>query len=291
MKIHFIKTILFLSIIQLLFPIILQAQNVNVRILKVPGWQGLLRSLRQAGYSASIYGSADRPAVGYQVVAIGSDVPSEEAISVLKLISQHVPSIKYIILAGDHPSIATGDNEVTVGGTNGLMDDFPNSRELDRKEISDLIEMGENRKDLFYSYIRNTYLMLANETSTDSKVRIREDGVLVYPNPDGSAQLISPSGRRGFLTKDGEERWPMADYMEQKPVREAGVLNQEWLDEMDNWLTWIAEKQYRDIKLLLEDSVSVNTYKSYENTNCETMYEKIHMRRKYLNILIEKQNN
>jgi len=266
-------------------------QSVRIKVLGIPGYDTLLRDLANRGYTASLYGPANRPAEGFQVVSIGAKVPADTALTVLRMARSRIPSLQYVLLAGDHDSIATESNEITIGGTNGLMSDFPEARPLTAANLNELIGAGVKRPDLFYANVRSGYLGVTTAATGESNVTIREDGVIVVPREDGGADLYSSSGRKGVITPEGDERWPMSNLMGVRPVSETSGPDAAWMADLDTWLTWIAERQMQDIERLLGDDSAVQNYKNKEAEVADTLYDRVHTRRQYLSILIDIKNN
>jgi hypothetical protein len=265
----------------------LSAQDVSVDVLGVPGHARLIENLRAAGYSAHLYGPGNRPAAGYEVISIGDQVPPAVAVDIVRRATRLIPSLRYLILTGDRAQPASGPQEIAIGVTNSVLDQFPHARPLAEGDLRRLLNPDLPPED-FHRRIRLTYTRpgLAGDQSVPEAPYIRADGVLVVPNADGTARLYAPNGRRGFLTEEGQEQWLMQDLTPMTPTAETGSVGQAWLDQMNGWLESMAQEMLRDIERMLEDPASMANYKALEDEETSTLYERVTLRREYLSLLI-----
>jgi len=272
-----------------LFPQQTLAQGIAVLVLGVPGYDLLLMDLSAAGYLARRYGPSGRPAGDFQVVSIGTAVPPAQALEVLRKAKERIPSLKYVVLTGDRDPAIGEAKDIYIGGSNRIMDQFPDADPLTDREFQALIRRGEKRTDLFYTTLRRTYLPIKNRQSCgrEEGASIRDDGVIVVPKPDGSAELFDSNGRRGERTTEGREMWFRSNLAPLRPAQYGGTLDQAWLDNMNKWLESIALGMSRDLEILLPNEQSLNNYRAYEGRNAKNLYDQIQLRRQYLSIVID----
>lgn len=278
----------FLPICLLLLASHLYAGNVSVDVLGIPGHQRLIRELRERGYSASLYGPTGRAADEYQVISIGEKVPPRTAVDIIHR-AMRIQSLKYVILTADRERPASGPFEIAIGVTSKVLDQFPGIRPFSTEDLRRLRRQSPHL-DAIHRLIRSTYAETgANRPGRE--VYIRPDGVLVVPNPDGTAKLYSRYGQRGFLTKEGQERWLMQDLAPKIPVKPAGSADQAWIEQMDSWLQSIGKRMLAVIEIVLDDDESMRNYKGFEQEKCKTLFERITMRHEYLSLLIKQKFN
>jgi hypothetical protein len=122
----------------------------------------------------------------------------------------------------------------------------------------------------------------------DGKNRyLRPDGVLEIRNPDGSASLYTPGGRRGYRTANGEDRWFMATITKLDPPVLVSEGNAKWIEHLNKWLEAVGAGLLKSIEELAGDPASFQNYKQYEDTHCQTLYQRIDMRQTFLHLLVQ----
>ncbi len=282
-----------------------QAATVKVNVLGVPGHDRLIKHLREVGYSASQYGPAGRAASDFQVISIGNQVPVDVAVDIIARATRRIPSLKYVVLTGDRERAVGDPMDIAIGATNGILKEFRNAKPLSKEDFRRLLKRDLSR-DQFHKLIRSTYsgkfhqfhefiaptaTGKADKAQTE-KVHIRSDGVLVVPNPDGSAQLYAPDGRSGTRTKEGDQ-WFRRDLPKKTvSIQPPGTVDQAWVNALNKWLESISDGMLEDIEVLLKDlDLSMKNYRTYEREESETLYEKITTRYDYLSFLIEMKLN
>lgn len=263
--------------------------RVEVAVLGVPGHERLIQDLREAGYSAYRYGPAGRPSVGYEVITLGDDVAPAAAVEIVEMARRRIPSLSYIVLNDDRRRSPSEGNEISIGGTNGIMEQFPEADPLSASDFAELLTAARRNVGRLHDLVRATYLGRGTAASSDGRrdIYIREDGVVVVPNDDGTARLYDDDGGRGFLTEDGQERWLMANLAQLEPVTMGGQIDDEWVATLNDWMEWLGDRLMEDIEILLGDDEALRNYEAYEDRETDTLYERIHMRREYLTLIVD----
>lgn len=118
---------------------------------------------------------------------------------------------------------------------------------------------------------------------------LRPDGVLEIRNPDGTADLYAPGGKRGWRTADGQEQWQIAAIFETEPPTLVSEGDAAWIEHLNKWLEAVGDGLLGSIEQLAGDPASFQNYKTYEDSKCQTLYERIAMRQTFLGLLVEKQ--
>jgi hypothetical protein len=116
---------------------------------------------------------------------------------------------------------------------------------------------------------------------------LRPDGVLEIRNPDGSASLYAPGGRRGFRTTDGVEKWQKAAIIKTEPPTLVSEADAEWIEHLNKWLEAVGAGLLESIEQLAGDPALFQNYKQYEDSNCQTLYQRIEMRQTFLRLLVK----
>lgn len=266
-----------------------QEVEVEVAVLGVPGHERLIQDLREAGYSAYRYGPAGRPAEGFQVITLGDAVPPLTAIEIVRMARRRIPSLSYIVLNGDRPRSPSEADEISIGGTNGIMDPFPEAEPLSASDFTELLSAARNDPGRLHELVRAAYTDRETAETSDGPrdIYIREDGVVVIPNEDGTATLRDADGRRGVRGQDGQERWLMANLAQLAPVTQGGQIDDEWVQTLNAWMEWLGDRLLEDLEILLGDEEALRNYVAHEDRECDTLYERVHMRRKYLTLIID----
>ena len=78
-----------------------------------------------------------------------------------------------------------------------------------------------------------------------------------------------------------------ADLAQLQPVKQGGTVDDEWVQTLNEWMEWLGDRLLKDIEILLGDDEALNNYVTHEDRECETLYERVHMRRKYLTLIID----
>ena len=86
--------------------------------------------MRAAGYTVNLNGPAGRPAKGYEVISIGARVPVRVAQELLTIARQHMPTLRYVILAEDLSGAAERPMDIAMGVTNRSLDGFQKATPL-----------------------------------------------------------------------------------------------------------------------------------------------------------------
>ena len=273
----------------------LSAQTIKIFVLGVPGYDTLIRELQVNGYNASLYGPVGRPANQFQVISIGEQVPANIALNVLKIAKRIIPSLEYVFVRSDLKNVANGPLEITIGATNDILQEYPNIKPFFGVKFLKSIEHKLEYSD-FQKLVSENYKETSKQdnNSYSSNAYIRKDGVIVVPNPDGTASLFGPNGRKGSMGKDGHEMWLFENLVQKIPVQPSGSADTQWLDGLNNWLNSIGNEMMNNIELILNNSTSFENYKSLEKQSCNSLYEQINLREEYLKIIVDKnfkQNN
>ena len=102
----------------------------TVSVLGIPSSDVAIRAMRAAGYTASLYGPAGRPAEGYEVISIGARVPARVAQELLTIARQHMPTLRYVVLAEDLRGAPDRPMDIAFGVTTRSLDGFQKATPL-----------------------------------------------------------------------------------------------------------------------------------------------------------------
>ncbi|MGD2185630.1 MAG: hypothetical protein PVI71_05865 [Desulfobacterales bacterium] len=117
---------------------------------------------------------------------------------------------------------------------------------------------------------------------------IRPDGIIELRKADGSAILITPEGRRGFRKANGEETWLFINLIPVEPPTQVTEAGTEWIKQLNKWLESVNEGMLNSIKNLADNPSSLQNYKRYEKAHCNSLYERVALRQKFLGQLVQK---
>ena len=263
-------------------------QSINTYVLGIPGYERLIEQLNKEGYNASLYGSLGRPANQFEVILIGEQVPASAALHAILLSKRIIPTLKYVFLRNDIKNPAFTPQTIAIGITNHVVEEFSNVEDFFGVNLRGLSESNIDLKD-FQQLVRSRYKTTntGNNSSNSNDMFVREDGILVIPQSDGTALLYDLRGHQGVKGLDGNERWFRENIIQKIPVQPAGSIDPQWLDDLNNWLSNINDGMLKDIELILNNPNSMQNYKSLESKNCTTLYEKFNLRKDYLNLLVK----
>ena len=125
-------------------------RSFMVRLYDDPGFQRVVDILRPKNYHVDVIheGTPSKGVADYPVIEIGSEVPASEAIPVIRMAKETVPTLRYIFITED-PDMA---NVIFVGaGTSWIK--YKNLRPLTDKDFQDICT-GEPGEVAFHARVR-----------------------------------------------------------------------------------------------------------------------------------------
>ena len=127
---------------------------------------------------------------------------------------------------------------------------------------------------------------------------VRPDGTIEIHRSDGTVDVIEPSGILYTVYPSGDTLWAQKLYIEvqdnEEPASPPGVeastareANQEWVASLNAWVKHLGDQLLTRIQALLNDESSFRNYKDFEEKNTTTIYEKVNLRYRFLEKLLE----
>ena len=125
-------------------------RSYMVRLYDDPGMQKIVDIFRPKGYRVDVIHET-KPAqtvAQYPVIEVGSDVPASEAIEVIRLAHDAIPTLRYVMIHED-PEMT---NVIFVGGSTSWIS-YKNLKPLTDKDFQDICA-GEPSQLTFHAKVR-----------------------------------------------------------------------------------------------------------------------------------------
>jgi hypothetical protein len=121
-----------------------------VRLYDDPGMQKIVDVFRPKGYRVDVIHETapSKTAAQYTVIEVGSDVPAGEAIEVIRLAHDTMPTLRYVFIHED-PEMT---NVIFVGGSTSWIS-YKNLKPLTDKDFQDICT-GEPSQITFHARVR-----------------------------------------------------------------------------------------------------------------------------------------
>jgi hypothetical protein len=121
-----------------------------VRLYDDPGFQRIVDTLRPKGYRVDVIheGTPSRTVADYPVIEVGSDVAAGEAMQVIKMAKEAIPTLRYVFITED-PDMT---NVIFVGAGASWIK-YKNLKPLSDKDFQELCS-GEPGEVSFHARIR-----------------------------------------------------------------------------------------------------------------------------------------
>jgi hypothetical protein len=135
-------------------------RQYSIEVSRLPNIEALVTALTQQGYSASIYDSPlnDTNKIDKvqqdEAVWVGSDVPFNVVIDILRVALAYLPSLKYVYINGDRGEGRDDPREVYIGGATATAKEYGLSP-FSSAEFTELL--SSSREQDFRSRIRTHY--------------------------------------------------------------------------------------------------------------------------------------
>jgi hypothetical protein len=118
---------------------------------------------------------------------------------------------------------------------------------------------------------------------------IRPDGVMEVPQPDGSVSVHEMGKlllRRVTEGPAGPVKTRSLNIITVAPPVRVEAGDAAWMESLNQWLEAMGQAMLGTIERLAGDPASFENYKQFENDRCQTLYQQVDTRERFLQMLI-----